>query len=323
MAIGDIHAKVSEIAEINLLTEKISHIIKKTNPDIVIILGDLSDRHDKIDVYTWISVSNLLETVSKLKKTYYIIGNHDLSSNSQFLSEQHFFKKFQSDSLVVVDKPLHEKELNITLCPYVPPGRLMEALSLANWSGTLAVFCHQELLGASFGHISSKVGDEWPDSNPLLVSGHIHQYSWHQKNALYVGTPRQVSQGESDDKSVSLLEFGSDGLISETRIPTDMPRKITITMTCQQAHEFVLTGTDTVRIILEDTEENITKFKKSKKYKELLENVKFLVKFTDQVVTKKNTENKSFIKLLMEYAEKDSNGTASLFREVLDEIKAT
>jgi hypothetical protein len=191
------------------------------------------------------------------------------------------------------------------------------------WKGTNAIFCHQELMGASFGHISSKVGDEWPESNPLLVSGHIHQYGWHFKNALYVGSPRQVSQGEADDKSVSLLEFGASGLISETRIPTDMPKKVTFTMTCQEAMEFAASGADTVRIILEDSEENIVKFRKSKKYKDLSASVKFLAKFTDQLVTKKNSENKSFIKLLREYAEKDSQGAASLFQEILSEIKAT
>lgn len=72
-----------------------------------------------------------------------------------------------------------------------------------------AIFAHQECRGAQMGSIVSEIGDYWPLNFPPVISGHIHDYQQVQNNWLYPGTPMQHKFGDCDDKTVSLITFGS------------------------------------------------------------------------------------------------------------------
>ena len=102
------------------------------------------------------------------------------------------------DNVCVVDKPIITKigEVNIAMCPYVPNGRFVEALSTTignDWRNCRMIFAHQEFKGCKMGHIISTEGDEWSDEYPPIISGHIHDY---QKinNIFYPGSAIQHSR---------------------------------------------------------------------------------------------------------------------------------
>src|SRR5690606_33585475 len=95
--------------------------------------------------------------------------------------------------------------LTLAFVPYVYPGRFQEALNTKFTPETFdkvdIVFAHQEIRGVKMNSLVSKVGDVWDKDQPLLVSGHIHQYQRLADNLLYTGTPRMTDFGDSLDKT--------------------------------------------------------------------------------------------------------------------------
>jgi DNA repair exonuclease SbcCD nuclease subunit len=79
------------------------------------------------------------------------------------------------------------------------------------WRKSTAIFAHQEFYGCKMGAVKSIVGDKWSIKNPLVISGHIHEYQEPQANIIYVGTPIQHGFGDQNDKTISYFIF-NDGL---------------------------------------------------------------------------------------------------------------
>src|SRR5207237_287260 len=129
------------------------------------------------------------------------------------------------------------KGLNFVMVPYVPPGRFQEALAKVTLPSPIrAYFAHQEFKGAKMGAIRSVVGDPWPLSEPLVISGHIHDYDRLQGNLIYTGTPMQHAFGDTDDKTVSLFTFNIDepGHWQEERIDLGLRKLRLFHLTCEE-----------------------------------------------------------------------------------------
>ena len=87
LCIGDLHIKVSNILETKLLTKNILSIIDEYNPDVVVNSGDTLHRHNIIDSVAQVESIKMFREISLKKPLIVLIGNHDLPSNTSYLSE--------------------------------------------------------------------------------------------------------------------------------------------------------------------------------------------------------------------------------------------
>lgn len=223
LTIGDPHFKSSNVPESKEMIQKICNKIKELDPDFVVCLGDILHTHEKIHIEPLCLATSFLLKMAELKPTYLIIGNHDRPNNSDFLTDKHAFNGLKGhNNLYIVDTTEEHVIQNhrFIFVPYVYPGRFMEALNkLENpLTNVTSIFAHQEFLNAKMGAICSKSGDPWSLSNPLVISGHVHEYDHLQKNIIYTGTPMQHSFGEREDKTISYFTFNEDSSWKEERI---------------------------------------------------------------------------------------------------------
>lgn len=241
LAIGDNHIKTSSMKESQEMCRKIIELVKERKPDFIVNLGDTLDRHETIHSNPLCLAINFLSDLAELAPLYLNIGNHDLSNTNDFLKDVHPFTALKKwSNTKIIDKIVEAdiKNHKFLFAPYVPPGRFMEALNtLPNiqekLSQTITIFCHQEFFGAQMGAVVSQNGDKWSLSNPLVISGHIHEYQRVQENIIYVGCPMQHTFGtENIEYTVSLFTFSKDSINkviwTEQRINLDLPRRLLV-----------------------------------------------------------------------------------------------
>lgn len=329
LVVGDPHAKLSTLSEIALLKTAVLTLINERKPDFVVILGDFSDSHEKVHVQVWNAIIDFMASVSAVCHTFYIIGNHDAINNQIFLSEDHFFnafKYFEGDSwkLTIVDKPVTWRTGvgDFALCPYVPNGRLREALDkggidLTSPDKIKVLFCHQEFKNAKYGPFLSERGDAWDETLPPVISGHIHERQ-HVGNVLYVGTPYQINFGESAEKYLHLITMSKDGFEAEA-IPTQIIPKVTLTVDTTVDLN-TLNPDFKYRLLVEDTIENISKFKNSKEVRNLEKAVKIIYKPTDKSTVRKNVNNDDFLSLLVNAVSAEQVTVMEVFEEVMNDV---
>lgn len=322
LAIGDPHFKVKNSRDTNLLTENVVRVIKEKDPDLVVILGDILDRHELIHQDPLKRITIFLEKITTLKPTILLVGNHDRPNNSIFLTDDHPFHAFNKwNNLTVVDKPLFKKYKNFsfTFVPYVEPGRFIEALNLLEekWESSTAIFAHQEIKDVKMGHFVSTKGDNWPSSYPLLISGHIHEYS-KTNNVIYVGTPYQQAFDESPDKAISLFTFEGKGY-EEERIKVNGLPKITIKIKVNEIDKLEVKEDQETKLIIIGCNEDLKTIKKNSKIKELIaKGIKvhyeeeMLIDTTFKIEKKEKT---SFISVL-EKLVKEEKELLQVFQEV-------
>lgn len=231
--IGDPHFKINNVEETNEMCEKIIKMIDQTQPHAVVCLGDVLDRHETIHVGPLLRSIDFFQQISSKYPLYILIGNHDRPSNQVFLTDEHPFTalKIWRNTWVVDDVMegiIDNKKF--LFVPYVPPGRFMEAINKGieksgeNLNNYTCIFAHQEFYGAKMGMCESTIGDKWPSENPLVVSGHIHDFDELAPNIIYTGTPIQHAFGDLENKGVFLFEFDEEGFIYH-KIDLDLPKK--------------------------------------------------------------------------------------------------
>jgi hypothetical protein len=327
LAIGDPHSKISNQAELRECADKCAAQARILKPKAILIMGDLANDHEKVYVVALNGMAyfmgRMVEVATELGiKVYYIVGNHDYCNNSQYLTEEHAFNVFKAwPSVVVVDKPTRFKtaEGTVILCPYVPPGRFNEAISPFMVDDVIAIFCHQEFLGAMLSSIPSKVGDKWDESGPFVVSGHIHEHGGPQANIRYVGAPFAHTFGDSNDKTISWFLFKRGEAPAEQRIDLGMPRKITVDVAIADAPDYQVPDNTHVRMNLFATTEEYAKFKKTEEYKKLNKLVKIVPQITDKQVVKANIERKTYVEILRQECQSESVLVQSACEEAMND----
>lgn len=167
------------------------------------------------------------------------------------------------------------------------------------------------------GPITSRHGDEWPEAAPLVVSGHIHEHQWLQKNILYVGAPFDTGFGEEGTKTVSILDFAADGAMEHTRVDLGMPRRETVTATIAEAMEYQKPDNVHIRMYVTGTTEELVAFKKTSRYKELSQILKIIPKPTDPVVVRRNEGCKAYLDILKELVAEESEQVQEALREIM------
>ena len=288
LVIGDPHFKVDNIPEAKIMCMNICEVAEKAKPDFIVCLGDILHRHANIHVSPLMQAEEFIGELSKIAYTYLLIGNHDRPNNSNYLTTDHPFNPLKRwENVCIVDKVVNTTHngQEFTFVPYVPTGKFNEALEDIDYQNSTAIFAHQEFMGAKMGAIESKTGDIWSDKNPLVISGHIHDYDRLSSNVLYIGTPLQHGFGDKTDKTISMFDFNNkdnkdnkenDGKENEwnewnewkeTRIDLDLMKKITITLTPEKLLTYEPDPRKLIKIIVKGDESEIKECVKRKEVK--------------------------------------------------------
>ena len=319
--IGDPHFKIKNVEYIPLFISKIVGIVESNTLDFIVVAGDLLDNHDKIDVEPYNLALNFIAALSKTHKTFVIVGNHDYKNTQQFLSTHHWMNALkQWNNVTIVDNiaeyavcPLEGDDgLRFLFVPYVAPGRFAEAIetkiSLKDIQTYRVVFAHQEFYKCKMGAIESKQGDKWDEDWPLVISGHIHDKQWSQKNIYYPGSAMQHAFGQSSENTVSIITCPLDSHVADSvqEIDLGMP-KLTIKYLdvndAMKPLKFDNTEFRRYKIVLRGSQEEFQSFKRNVRYKQLLEQG---FKITFKLRTRMNEEcnivehRKKFLEVLQE-----------------------
>lgn len=320
--IGDPHIKTDNSEDVDILLDELTRILTSSSYDAVIIGGDVMHYHERLFTPALNKSLLFIDTIRKLAFTYVLVGNHDAVNNSIFLTDQHWMNALKSwDNVKIVDTVVDGGDF--MLCPYVPPGRLIEALETFpdknSWRDKRVLFVHQEIKGCKMGAIVSTDGDEWLDEYPHIVSGHIHDNQRIGRNVYYPGTPLQHSFGDSDIRVVLQIEIQKNE-IKFTDIPLNVPRKQIIKATMNTIANINQTNQNVkLKIKLDATSVEFSAFKNTREYKELIEKgVKIQLQKKDVAVTDvKNEKDDNFTQILESLVEEDESLVRSLYNEIL------
>jgi len=298
LAIGDPHFRTDNIQETKDFTEELKKYLESNfDIDTIIVLGDILHTHEKLHTDALNAAVDFFKMLVSLERnSFVLVGNHDATSNSIFLTTNHWLNILKEwGTITVVDYPTKHNlsdDIFITMCPYVPEGRFVEALNLIpDWKDSKLIFGHQTLNGAKMGAIVAQEVEEWEDEYPLLISGHIHDKQKVKKNLYYTGSSLQHSYGEGSDKSLCLINIVK-GEIKIEDIYLEIKRKKILYVdinNIEEIKEMLKDGIEYKIALKGDAVEEFKALKKSQIFKELseLENVKNIV-FKTKTVEKLN-----------------------------------
>ena len=275
--LGDPHFKLNNLPEVELYIERTLNLVKERTPTVVVIGGDLLHYHERLHTECLNVAHRFVDALSKVVKTYVLVGNHDMVNNQQFLNNKHWMNGMKSwDNVEVIDRVVQVSigDLKFVMCPYVFPGRLEEALNTVGdgWRVANTIFCHQEFRGCKMGAIVSEEGDLWASDLPLVVAGHIHTRQWLAPNIYYAGSSMQHAFGESEKNTLALIHYHS-GTYRVEEVDLGLPRKRIINLNVKELDDYKMEAENTldkVRLTVTGTYEEFKTFRKSAKYKKLI-----------------------------------------------------
>ena len=304
LAIGDPHFKVDNTEESEHFHQQVKNWLIQNKVDIIIILGDILHSHEKIFTFAMNTAVNFITMCSEFAPTYCLVGNHDATSNTIFCGTNHWMNVLKNKTNVtVVDQPTSIND-KILCCPYVSDGRFIEMLDtyVKDWKQLTLIFAHQLFDGVQMGAIIAENVEQWSDSYPLVISGHIHDRQQVQKNLYYVGSSQQLAFSEKGDKSLALVTVEGKRVWWK-EIFLNLKERKTLYTSLQDLTTLVFQPNVQYRIVVKDDDSAIKAFKKTAKYKELLAlpNVKN-VQFKPVVEEEKKDETSSndFVTILVE-----------------------
>ena len=320
IVLGDLHFHTNNVKETNEFIEKILVFMSQNTFDFIIILGDVLHEHEKLHTTPLNNACLLINSLRKFAPLFILVGNHDMINHQQFLTTNHWMNTLKEwDNVIVVDKVLHRKIQNkdFIFCPYVAPGRFIEALdtiSGVEWKDADCIFAHQEFYGCKMGAIVSTDGDKWLLDYPNIISGHIHSKQQIQKNIFYTGSSLQQAFGESEENIIADIEFNNSKDYILNEIDLNLARKKILYMGVEDIESFEPPETkDTIKLTVKGNYEQFKTLKKSKKYKELIKSgIKISYKHNridsiEENNEENNEENKDFNDVLYRLIVEENN----------------
>lgn len=315
--IGDVHIKTDNAEEIDILITEIDRICSNVKYDYIIVGGDVMHYHERLFTQCLNKSLYFLNKLSKITYTYVLVGNHDYINNSEFLTENHWMNSMKNvDNLKIIDKVTEEKEF--ILCPYVYPGRFIEALETNNslksrrWINKKIIFAHQEFRGCKMGAIISTEGDQWTSDYPYVVSGHIHDNQKIGTNIYYPGSPLQHAFGDSETRvlcDISIEDEEKYPILVD--IPLNVPKKRIMKTSLNKIkdiNKMLDSGSDDkIKIKLDVSNEEFKLFKETKDYKDLIN------KGVKIQISKKKDDHKDDI-----YEKKEEVHFTSILENIID-----
>lgn len=288
LLIGDIHLRIKSVSDFLSLKEKVFSTIKTHTPQTVIFMGDLLDTNDIVRVSLHEMITDFIAQISEKSKVFILIGNHDYSSPTQYLTNHHIFNPLKKwDNVWVVDEPLIFGDS--LMMPYVPPGRFADAIFDVDFSNIKRIFCHQ-----SFLPLIKFAKDTWTTDSPRVYSGHIHDHCF-DDNIFYTGSSLQVSCTENPDKKLWILtsqSLGQKDLI--TPIPVEIKGILTIKCKSKSLATIKPSPIHHTKIVIRGTKTEYKKCKGKDYYKALEEKCTIEWNFTEESLKK---EEKGYYKI--------------------------
>lgn len=228
MTLGDPHFKSDGfyLSRVEEMGKKFVQLCKEKKPDFIVNLGDTLHTHSKIDMVAQTKAIQFMRELKDIAPLYVLIGNHDRLNNSEFLTDVSPFQSLKDwkntfivdDHVAIKEAVREDVSVKFFFAPYVPTGRLREALEHSGVKENECVlgFAHQEFKNARMGAIISEEGDE-PLSCPV-ISGHLHDQQMisteGKGDVNYVGTPIAHSHGEHGKKTVSFFTLSTEEIPS-------------------------------------------------------------------------------------------------------------
>ena len=122
------------------------------------------------------------------------------------------------------------------------------------------------------GAIISVEGDKWPLTNPHVISGHIHSRQIPQSNIYYTGSAMQHAFGESEKNIIACLTFDGKENYEKDEVNLALPRKKIVYMDVDDIDDYVVSETeDKIKVTVSGVYDQFKAFKKTKKYKKMIE----------------------------------------------------
>jgi DNA repair exonuclease SbcCD nuclease subunit len=275
--IGDPHFQVSNLVEVDMFIEKMEQLALDKRPEFIVIGGDLLHTHERLHTLALNKAYELVTKMRDIAPTFVLVGNHDLINNQQFLTENHWMNSMKEwVDVTIVDKVVVEEidGKTYTFVPYVPNGKFSKALETVGekeWKNSHCIFAHQEFQGCKMGAIISVDGDEWKEEYPPIISGHIHSRQHVEPNIYYTGSAMQHAFGESEKNIIACLTFDDEPYKVE-EVDLCLPRKRIVYTDVKEFDEFKYKKTeDKIRITISGDKDQFKATKKTKKYKDLIE----------------------------------------------------
>ena len=275
LTIGDPHFKIDNMIEVELFIQQIIKIAIDKNPDFIVVLGDLLHTHERLHTIPLNKAHEFILKLRDIAPVYVLIGNHDAINNQIFLTNNHWMNGMKEwKNVTIVDKVISSsiKGFDFLFCPYVHPGRFIDALdTYGKWDDITAIFAHQEFYGCKMGVITSTEGDKWQLQFPLVISGHIHDKQFLQPNIYYTGSSMQHAFGETPNKTIAFIRFDEDGFHTE-EIYLNLPKKKIIYISADEVSDYKIpNGIDQLKISVSGTCEEFNAIKKTSNYKKLIQ----------------------------------------------------
>jgi len=324
--IGDPHIKQDNSDEVDILINEIERVFREELPEFIIVGGDVKHYHERLYTQSLNKSLDFFKKLTSLAYTFVLVGNHDYINNSEFLSENHWMNSLKSwSNIEIVDKVIDKNYY--MLCPYVFPGRFIEALETQtkDWRNKKFIFAHQEFKGCKMGAIVSTTGDEWDEKFPIVISGHIHDNQKIGENILYPGTPLQHSFGDTDKRVLCVIEYleSSNNInnINIKEIELNVPKKRIIKTTIQNLKDLDTKCNENTKIKLDVSTEEFKLFKESKEYKDLIKKgVKIQIqkrKDNKDLKIKKDDKNDDFISILKDLIKDEEDLVKKIFNDII------
>lgn len=295
LIIGDLHLSGTNLSETQLACRDIVNVAQHLEIDMIVFLGDVFDKFQNIHVATLRVMTDMVIELKRKAPVIIITGNHDRINNQEYLTNNHPFHGIQELPNVhvaatrVID--FTHGTNRFMFVPYVPDGMFRKAIDEhydIEKEQFVAIFAHQTFKGVNFGHHVSETGDEWPETNPLVISGHIHGYHIFKQNIIYAGACMQHHASDSDDRAVMYCYFNETDVttivhnaqLTYRRIRLDsVPRKYVLEMTCEQLRKYKPKAqNDIVHIHLSGTATDIKTTLKLASVQKLPPNIKISVR---------------------------------------------
>jgi DNA repair exonuclease SbcCD nuclease subunit len=322
ICIGDQHFQNNNVKEVELFIEKVEKLCMNKSPERIILLGDLLHHHEKIYTQSLNKAYEFIDKMRKISPVIILVGNHDMCSNQEFMTSNHWLNGLKEwEDVTVVDKAYVEMidGMKFIFMPYLYNGRFEEGLNSleCDWKDAKCIFAHQEFLGCKMGAFDSIEGDKWHVDNPYIISGHIHINQTPQENIYYPGSAFQHSFGDSSNNIIAHVTFMSDKkkyLLDE--IDLCLPKKKIIYKDIEDLEDFKIDSCnnyDNIKLSISGNVESFKTFKKTKKYKKMIDNgikIVFKPKKID-IINKENKDKEykdnSFKSILHDLIEKEND----------------
>jgi DNA repair exonuclease SbcCD nuclease subunit len=302
LLVGDPHAQVSDLEEMNLLMDFIEEKAKASEVESIIFLGDLFHNHNLLRLEVIDFWQTRLKKLSQIKPVIALVGNHDTRGNVEqewTLNSLTTIKNI--DNVTVVSTP--QIIGGWAYIPYTQNNDLFVSTANELSKQSKILICHQTFDGSSFDngmYAPDGIDPELVQGFDTIISGHIHKYQTFS-NVVYVGTPRWMGVVDANENKGIWL---TDGLSFEI-IETDgiLPKVVQVELNESDDTEPTFLKKNKNYLVLKGSSQWIAKT--SKKYKGL---ARIVPKPTDTKISSDKQKSSDFTEFLALYL-KEKNKT--------------